>query len=146
LFASNPNYDALAGFPFESLGVLALTIMFLMAATSHDFWNANLGPGLCFSNFDCFQDVHLGVIPDFDFYSVVSVDQLEQSSFNWFVNDGQVRINQVSTGETARFYALDGRLISEFKIENPSKVDIPGLLNGMFVLQIGDKRKLLLNR
>lgn len=46
LFASNPRYDSIAGFPFESLGFIALVIMFLMAATSHDFWNANLGPGL----------------------------------------------------------------------------------------------------
>lgn len=46
LFASNPRYDSIAGFPFESLGFVALVIMFLMAATSHDFWNANLGPGL----------------------------------------------------------------------------------------------------
>lgn len=46
VFASNPRYDSLAGFPFESLGFVALIIMFLMAATSHDFWNANLGPGL----------------------------------------------------------------------------------------------------
>ena len=29
-------------FPFEILGLLALTIIFLMAATSHDFWLANL--------------------------------------------------------------------------------------------------------
>lgn len=46
VFASNPRYDSLAGFPFESLGFIALMIMLLMAATSHDFWNANLGPGL----------------------------------------------------------------------------------------------------
>lgn len=46
LFASNPRYASIAGFPFESLGFLALLILFLMAATSHDFWNANLGPGL----------------------------------------------------------------------------------------------------
>ena len=46
LLISNPRYDSLAGFPFESLGFIALIIMFLMAATSHDFWNANLGPGL----------------------------------------------------------------------------------------------------
>ncbi len=46
LFASNPRYDALAGFPFESLGFVALVILFLMAATSHDFWNANLGPAV----------------------------------------------------------------------------------------------------
>lgn len=46
LLASNPRYDSLQGFPFESLGVLAFFVLFLMAATSHDFWNANLGPGL----------------------------------------------------------------------------------------------------
>jgi len=45
LFISNPRYDSLSGFPFESLGFVALLILFLMAATSHDFWNATLGPG-----------------------------------------------------------------------------------------------------
>ncbi|MEL7545420.1 MAG: ferric reductase-like transmembrane domain-containing protein [Pseudomonadota bacterium] len=54
LFASNPRYDSIAGFPFESLGFVALLIMFLMAATSHDFWNANLGPGL-------WKALHMGV-------------------------------------------------------------------------------------
>ena len=33
----------LAHFPFEVFGVLALVILFLMAATSHDFWLRNLG-------------------------------------------------------------------------------------------------------
>ncbi len=46
LLISNPRYDAIRGFPFESLGLLALAILFVMAATSHDFWNANLGPGV----------------------------------------------------------------------------------------------------
>jgi methionine sulfoxide reductase heme-binding subunit len=46
LLVSNPRYDSLLGFPFESLGLLALLLLFLLAATSHDFWNANLGPGL----------------------------------------------------------------------------------------------------
>jgi sulfoxide reductase heme-binding subunit YedZ len=46
LLVSNPRYDSISGFPFESLGLIALLILFLMAATSHDFWNANLGPGL----------------------------------------------------------------------------------------------------
>ncbi|MEM9740199.1 MAG: ferric reductase-like transmembrane domain-containing protein [Pseudomonadota bacterium] len=54
VFASNPNYESLSGFPFESLGFVALIIMFLMAATSHDFWNANLGPGL-------WKALHMGV-------------------------------------------------------------------------------------
>jgi nitrite reductase/ring-hydroxylating ferredoxin subunit/DMSO/TMAO reductase YedYZ heme-binding membrane subunit len=43
LFVSNPRYDAIGSFPFESLGVGALVILFLMAATSHDFWLNNLG-------------------------------------------------------------------------------------------------------
>ena len=46
LLVSNPRYDSLTGFPFESLGLAALLLLFLLAATSHDFWNANLGPGL----------------------------------------------------------------------------------------------------
>ena len=54
LFISNPRYDSLNGFPFEVLGVAAFLIMFLMAATSHDFWNANLGPGV-------WKTLHMGV-------------------------------------------------------------------------------------
>ena len=54
LLVSNPRYDSLAGFPFESLGLIALVLLFVMAATSHDFWNANLGPGL-------WKAIHLSV-------------------------------------------------------------------------------------
>lgn len=43
LLTSNPRYGSFGGFPFESLGVLALLILFVMAATSHDFWNSVLG-------------------------------------------------------------------------------------------------------
>ncbi|MCG3130987.1 MAG: Sulfoxide reductase heme-binding subunit YedZ [Phycisphaerae bacterium] len=43
LLSSNTNYTSLASFPFEILGALALGILFLMAATSHDFWLRNLG-------------------------------------------------------------------------------------------------------
>ncbi len=42
LFASNTRFDSLAQFPFQPLGFLALLILFLMAATSHDFWLTNL--------------------------------------------------------------------------------------------------------
>jgi methionine sulfoxide reductase heme-binding subunit len=42
LFVSNTRYDSLANFPFQPLGFVALLILFLMAATSHDFWLANL--------------------------------------------------------------------------------------------------------
>jgi len=42
LFISNPRYRSVAEFPFQALGFFALIILFLMAATSHDFWLRNL--------------------------------------------------------------------------------------------------------
>jgi len=42
VLSSNGRYDSVATFPFQPLGLLALVILFFMAATSHDFWLANL--------------------------------------------------------------------------------------------------------
>src|SRR5882762_4744905 len=42
LFISNPRYASVSDFPFQALGFFALIILFLMAATSHDFWLRNL--------------------------------------------------------------------------------------------------------
>ncbi len=42
LFVGNTRFDSIAQFPFQPLGAFALGILFLMAATSHDFWLANL--------------------------------------------------------------------------------------------------------
>ncbi|HEY2013461.1 MAG TPA: Rieske 2Fe-2S domain-containing protein [Bryobacteraceae bacterium] len=42
LLASNTRFDSVADFPFQSLGFFALLILFVMAATSHDFWLHNL--------------------------------------------------------------------------------------------------------
>ncbi len=42
LFVSNTRVESLAQFPFQQLGFAALAILFLMAATSHDFWLAQL--------------------------------------------------------------------------------------------------------
>jgi DMSO/TMAO reductase YedYZ heme-binding membrane subunit len=38
------DYGKFIGFPFKVLGIAALTILFLMAATSHDYWLAVLTP------------------------------------------------------------------------------------------------------
>ena len=46
LLTSNTNFLSLAAFPFELLGLAALVILFLMAASSHDFWLKNLSPGV----------------------------------------------------------------------------------------------------
>ena len=42
--------------PFQPFGVAALAILFLMAATSHDFWLANLGPAF-------WKSLHMAVYP-----------------------------------------------------------------------------------
>lgn len=44
LLTSSAQYRSLSAFPFETLGLVALLILFLMAATSHDFWLKNLTP------------------------------------------------------------------------------------------------------
>src|SRR5438309_8810027 len=44
LLTANRNFSSLAEFPFQQLGFFALVILFLMAATSHDFWLRNLTP------------------------------------------------------------------------------------------------------
>jgi nitrite reductase/ring-hydroxylating ferredoxin subunit/DMSO/TMAO reductase YedYZ heme-binding membrane subunit len=42
IFVSTPVTGPFAGFPFQPFGFFALVILVLMAATSHDFWLANL--------------------------------------------------------------------------------------------------------
>jgi sulfoxide reductase heme-binding subunit YedZ len=42
IFVSSPLNDSVSGMPFQPFGFFALLILFLMAATSHDFWLANL--------------------------------------------------------------------------------------------------------
>jgi methionine sulfoxide reductase heme-binding subunit len=44
LLASNTSYFSLSAFPFQTLGLAALVILFLLAATSHDFWLKTLSP------------------------------------------------------------------------------------------------------
>ena len=42
IFVSSPLTSSVAGVPFQPFGFFALVILFLLAATSHDFWLANL--------------------------------------------------------------------------------------------------------
>ena len=43
VFLSNLRYNSIEFFPFQTLGFLALVVLALMAASSHDFWLKNLG-------------------------------------------------------------------------------------------------------
>jgi nitrite reductase/ring-hydroxylating ferredoxin subunit/DMSO/TMAO reductase YedYZ heme-binding membrane subunit len=54
LLISNPLYDSAAGYPFEIFGLGAFVILFLMAATSHDYWLNNLSAGV-------WKALHMGV-------------------------------------------------------------------------------------
>ncbi|MGF1501631.1 MAG: Rieske 2Fe-2S domain-containing protein [Paracoccaceae bacterium] len=44
LLGANTSFGRLIGFPFEALGILALLILAVLAATSHDFWLSFLTP------------------------------------------------------------------------------------------------------
>jgi nitrite reductase/ring-hydroxylating ferredoxin subunit/DMSO/TMAO reductase YedYZ heme-binding membrane subunit len=44
LIAANPHYGSFIDFPFEALGIAGLLVLFVMAATSHDYWLAFLTP------------------------------------------------------------------------------------------------------
>jgi len=46
LLTRNTDYGSWTALPFEVLGLLALAILFVLAATSHDFWQKNLSPGI----------------------------------------------------------------------------------------------------
>lgn len=54
LISTNDQYDDFRRFPYESLGLVALIILAVMAATSHDFWLHNLGPTF-------WKTLHMGV-------------------------------------------------------------------------------------
>jgi len=56
LLASNPHYLSFIDFPFEILGVVALLVLFLLAATSHDYWLAFLGPPI-------WKALHMAIYP-----------------------------------------------------------------------------------
>ena len=60
LLGTNTNYGSLSAFPFESFGIIALLILFVMAATSHDFWQRNLSPSV-------WKSIHMAVYPAYGF-------------------------------------------------------------------------------
>ncbi len=75
VFVSNTHFGSLTRFPFQSLGFFALMILFVMAATSHDFWLKNLTPPV-------WKTLHLGVYLAYALllmHVMLGVIQLEQS-------------------------------------------------------------------
>jgi DMSO/TMAO reductase YedYZ heme-binding membrane subunit len=57
------DYGKFIGFPFKVLGIAALVVLFLMAATSHDFWLAFLTPRAWVRIRDGIVEVHPEALP-----------------------------------------------------------------------------------
>lgn len=75
LFTSNTHYDSIVRFPFQAPGFFALLILFVMAATSHDFWLKNLKPPV-------WKALHTGVYAAYALlvmHVMLGVIQLEKS-------------------------------------------------------------------
>jgi nitrite reductase/ring-hydroxylating ferredoxin subunit/DMSO/TMAO reductase YedYZ heme-binding membrane subunit len=63
VLVSNPHYGTIAQLPFQPFGLGALLILFLMAATSHDFWLHNLTAPV-------WKALHMGVYVAYTFIVV----------------------------------------------------------------------------
>jgi nitrite reductase/ring-hydroxylating ferredoxin subunit/DMSO/TMAO reductase YedYZ heme-binding membrane subunit len=77
LLMSNTRFTSLADFPFQQLGLAALLILFLMAATSHDFWLVNLSPPV-------WKTLHMGVYLAYALlFAHVALGALQQERSPW---------------------------------------------------------------
>ncbi len=83
LFTANTHYNSFVNFPFQIFGFFALIVLFLMAATSHDFWLKNLSPRI-------WKTLHMLVYFVYAMlvlHVMLGVIQLE-SSWGWLVPVG----------------------------------------------------------
>lgn len=126
LFVSNPRYDAIDAFPFESLGAVALVIFFVMAATSHDFWLNNLSAVL-------WKTVHMLIYPA---YALVVLHVLLGAAsghggdpiYVWFTAGGFVLITGLHLAAGVKQYLRDKdqeRMIAVGWIDAGTAIDIP---------------------
>ena len=79
IFTANTDYAIWPQFPFQVFGFFALLILFLMAASSHDFWLKNLGPRF-------WKSMHMWVYRAYALlilHVLVGVLQLEKAATNY---------------------------------------------------------------
>ena len=110
VFTSNQNYQTISEFPFQILGFFALIILFLMAATSHDFWLKNLNPKV-------WKALHMGVYIAYGLL-ITHVLQYENSPRYWMILIiGFIAIASLhiiaGIKETKRLKELDNILVEE---------------------------------
>ena len=141
LFTSQGSFESLSEYRFQPLGFFALLIFFLMAATSHDYWNAVLGPGvwkalhmlvyvayglvLMHMSLGALQSTH-SALPDWaPFASLAVVGGLHLVSLVWQQNQP----DKLSGGEW-------------IEIENPSAIP----QNGARVIEVGGDERIAIFR
>lgn len=93
-----------AAFPFQQLGLAALVILFVMAATSHDFWLHNLTPTV-------WKTLHMGVYPAYALIVAhVAVGALQSERSPWLaaaVGTGVVWVLGLHAAAALRERAVD---------------------------------------
>jgi len=77
IFVSSPLTASVAGMPFQPFGFFALLILFLLAATSHDFWLANL-------NAPVWKALHMSIYIAYAFLVLHVTFGILQGEMNWF--------------------------------------------------------------
>jgi methionine sulfoxide reductase heme-binding subunit len=99
VLVGNDRYDTIVQLPFQPFGLAALAILFLMAATSHDFWLHNLTAPV-------WKTLHMGVYVAYTFivlHVVFGVLQGETSPFvAWTLCAGVVVVCGLHTIATHR--------------------------------------------
>ncbi len=120
VFVSNTHYGSWQDFPFQVFGFFALLILFLMAATSHDFWLKNLSPFV-------WKSLHMSVYGAYAllvFHVLLGVVQLEQSP---------VWIGAVGTGMVL---LISLHLLAAFKEKRQltNQMDKPLMPDGYYLL------------
>jgi nitrite reductase/ring-hydroxylating ferredoxin subunit/DMSO/TMAO reductase YedYZ heme-binding membrane subunit len=72
-----PNYASISHFPYETLGIIGLFVLFVMAATSHDFWLKSFTPSV-------WKSLHMAVYAAYiilTMHVALGVMQSEHSTF-----------------------------------------------------------------
>lgn len=125
VLVSNSEFQSPSGFPFETLGAAALLILFVMAATSHDFWNANLGPGL-------WKAIHMSVYLGWALLvgHVMLGAAQDENGLAWALAVGVsaalvIGLHLGAAAMEARRSALARRLVSEGWLRVGAAMDIP---------------------
>ena len=127
VFTSNIHYDSFVNFPFQVLGFFALLILFLMAATSHDFWLKNLGPKV-------WKSLHMMVYLAYGlilFHVLLGIGQLETSA---------IRIGLLGLGLiVVAGLHLSAALLEKRRIHSPDQKDSDQFIEVCDIADIGEK-------